>query len=365
MSSHESDRNIEFSSDFVTDFASGVHERTLAFFEQQQTRWLEHPEREEFLRLARLYLGEGKALRALCVNIGAYITGAAPFGQDPVAQALGVATEIYQASALVHDDVIDAAGTRRGHASLHAEAAASYGVDTGEHMAILVGDFLLSLNHLATAHATLGLDAEVAARVHSYMATMTAEVAWGQYLDILTEQAPLADPDALEEEVKTVIALKSGHYSAMRPLALGALVNEPADSLVVKKLEEVGRYWGIAFQMRDDALGMFGDEDQTGKPTGNDVLEGKRTVLIALALQRANAAEREIIETTLGRADATAQEVTRVRRICQTTGATRVHEAMIRQYTEKGAQIARTLKLDGPREHALLELGRILTQRAS
>lgn len=343
-------------------FAPVMNHKALDFFNTFAATLAPHPELDRFLSFARSYVGSGKALRALGVSIGNFIAGGEDVGHSETAMNLGAALELYQSSALVHDDFIDNAPTRRGIPSVHVQAAREIGADAAGPVAILVGDLLLSLNHLATEHSLKDLDAKTAHRISSYMAQITAEVAWGQYLDVLTEKHPLSDPEALRRYVYDVIALKSGHYSVMRPLVLGALLQDPSPHFV-EMLEKIGRAWGVAFQMRDDEIGVFGDESVTGKPTGSDIREGKRTILITMALSRTTGADREFLEDALGNQNLSEEKLARVVELIESSGASLEHEKAIANLAEEGRKYMRELKLDEEREAALTQFGKVLLNR--
>lgn len=347
----------------ASSFAGDIHRRTLELFDRETERLGTHRQLPSFLQLARSYLGEGKAYRALAVSVGNFVAGGAPVGMDPTALGLGVAMELYQASALIHDDLIDDSPTRRGHPSVHVSAGQLLGPEVGSQVAILVGDFLLSLNHLATTRATVRCEPQVGSELHDYMAHITAEVAWGQYLDVLTERETLADPGQLRRHITDVIALKSGHYSVMRPLVLGALIQSASPALV-EALEEAGQAWGIAFQMRDDTIGIFGDEELTGKPATADILSGKRTVLLTLALQAANSTQAATIRATVGNRTASEHDIEQVREIIRETGAYDRHEALITDRVDRGNAVVNALDIDDGRKQALHQLGRLLTLRS-
>ncbi|MDO5035040.1 MAG: polyprenyl synthetase family protein, partial [Actinomycetaceae bacterium] len=343
-------------------FAAALHRKTLDFFDAHAATMGVHPELNRFLAFARSYVGGGKALRALGISVGNHIAGGEAVGTYAPATDLGVAIELYQASALVHDDLIDNADTRRGIPAVHRQAEQQLGAESAAPVAILIGDLLLSLNQLATVKAVENIDADVATNVLAYMARVTGEVAWGQYLDVITEQHPLTDPEALRRYVYDVIALKSGHYSVMRPLVLGALLQRPEPDFV-QTLEKIGRAWGVAFQMRDDYLGVFGDEALTGKPTGSDIKEGKRTILLTMALSNAEAGDREFIEESLGRADLSDADLARVTRIIEESGAHAQHEQAIENLANEGRKLVLELGLDEEREAALNQFGSLLLDR--
>jgi geranylgeranyl diphosphate synthase, type I len=206
------------------------------------------------------------------------LTGTPDADADAVMGA-AVAVELVHLSALVHDDVIDRSDTRRGRPSLHARFGREHGPEHGHHVAILLGDVLLAAapDPLRTCAVAAGplRDAQAA------LTRMQVEVMAGQFLDVDAAATGSADRD----RALTIATLKSGRYSVSRPLELGALLAgvAPADAA---ELLAVGDPLGVAFQLRDDVLGVFGDPALTGKPAGSDLVEGKRTLLIAETLAR-------------------------------------------------------------------------------
>ncbi len=202
-----------------------------------------------------------------------------------------VSLELLQCCALVHDDVMDRSGTRRGRPTAHEAFAARHRRSRwsgsarhyGDCTAILVGD--LALAWADDALVTAGLPAAALQRAWRPWQEMRTETMAGQHLDLL---ATACREGSLEGALR-VAALKTAAYTVERPLHLGAaLAGAPAD--VVDCLRVFGRDIGVAFQLRDDLIGMFGDSTVTGKPVGEDLREGKRTPLMAIAIARATAA---------------------------------------------------------------------------
>jgi len=226
---------------------------------------------------------------------------AAHSGPGPAA-VLGAATavELVHTSALVHDDIIDRSATRRGRASLHASFAAAHGAgwtgsahDYGSSVAILLGDVLLAAaaQHLLTCE----VPHTVLARAHEAFTRLQIEVMAGQFLDVDAAARRVADHD----RALTIATLKSGRYSVSRPLELGALLAGAEASTAVAMLA-VGDPLGVAFQLGDDLLGVFGEPDETGKPSGADLIEGKRTLLVAETLARLSGQERATFDSRVG-----------------------------------------------------------------
>lgn len=286
---------------------------------------------EDFLSPARAMSGSGKRTRALLVAAGWEC--ASHNSELPI--RAGAAVELYQASALVHDDIIDESDTRRGmpashrtfetqHSERHLEGEPdSFGLKSG----ILLGDFLLSLSATEMENAEHVSDT-AHARGRRIFHTMTTEVAFGQFLDMRAEFTPLhSDSTSAIEQALLVLRHKSARYSVEVPLLIGGALGGADDDLL-DVLGRVGRPLGEAFQLRDDDLGIFGDPDVTGKPAGGDITEGKRTVLLALTRERASTTDRSVIDSLLGR-ELTPANVSDIRDIIDRSGARAEHERMI------------------------------------
>jgi len=275
------------------------------------------PDAATLLRLVREMVSGGKRVRSAFVLWGWHAVTAsradadrtAGTEQDPEwADVIGIATamELFHAAALVHDDIIDASDTRRGRPAMHRGLESVHrdgqwvgdAASWGSSAAILVGDLLLNWaddRMLLACRGAVHGDA-----VHDAYRRMREEVTFGQYLDVLEEAAWIRqDPEALLDRAHTVAVYKSAKYSVEAPLTLGALLAGASDAQL-DALAGYGLPVGVAFQMRDDLLGVFGDPEVTGKPAGDDLREGKRTVLIEIARQRLSPGVRTMLDELLG-----------------------------------------------------------------
>lgn len=248
---------------------------------------------------------------------------------------VGAALELIQGCALVHDDIIDRSDTRRGRPTVHRalqarHADAGWAGDSaafGVSMAILLGDLSLSwaddLVHGAgaasavVAHksAVSGDRTSLPSAVADVWAAMRTEVLGGQIIDIVNESRG----DESAAAAYQVMEFKTAAYTVSRPLHLGAALGGADDDLI-ERLRSMGHDLGIAFQLRDDLLGVFGDPATTGKPSGDDLVEGKRTALIAAGLDRADASRAAALRDSLGR-PLTSGEIDRARGILVDVGA--------------------------------------------
>ncbi len=290
-------------------------------------------------------LSGGKRLRAaFCVAGWSACGGPAPETADSPAVAAGASLELFQAAALVHDDVMDGSLTRRGRPSahrLHTQLHLSRGWlgspdRFGEASAILLGDLLLVMSFSEMSAATRAVPATDARRAQQVYDLMTAEVTLGQYLDMYAQAMPWAEDSADERgRAERVLRTKSAGYSVEHPIVLGAAL-AGADEAMLTALSRFGLPIGEAFQLRDDLLGVFGDPTVTGKPAGDDLREGKRTLLVGFALERANPVERDTLIAGLGRPDLDDSGIERLRAILVSTGAVSAVESLIAERTALG-----------------------------
>jgi geranylgeranyl diphosphate synthase, type I len=256
-------------------------------------------------------------------------------GEDEAAVLRAVAAlEFVHASALVHDDVMDGAHTRRGRPATHVGFATRHAVEDlggdgdlfGTGAAILVGD--LALVWSDELLRTSGISSAALTRARHVWDTMRTEVTAGQYLDLLRAAGGMPGPDGALK----VARYKSAGYTVQRPLQLGAAI-AGAGTDVVEACTAIGLPLGEAFQLRDDVLGVFGDPAVTGKSADDDLREGKQTLLIALAEQEADAAGRRLLAECLGNADCGPEQFDALRRLLETTGALRRVEERIDERT--------------------------------
>jgi geranylgeranyl diphosphate synthase type I len=311
----------------------------------------------------------GKRLRALMCYWGWRGAGGDPADKEIV--TAGSALELFQAAALIHDDIIDRSDTRRGGPSVHRRFsqlhhAQGWALDSerfGQAAAILTGDLCLSFSE--EAFTDIGEQAAAGSRARLIFNLMRAEVMAGQYLDILEEVAgPVRDRAGAVTRAQSIIRFKSAKYSTEHPLALGgALAGAPDDLL--RGYSAFALPLGEAFQLRDDVLGVFGDPVTTGKPAGDDLREGKRTVLIALALGQASTAESAFIDAKLGSPDLGDADVAEIRRIIEESGALQATEVLINEFGAAAYDALEQLPLDELPKTALRKLAEATVSRAS
>lgn len=319
-------------------------------------------------------LAGGKRLRAaFCVAGWSAAGGSAPTAATAPVVIAGSSLELFQAAALVHDDVMDGSLTRRGMPAAHRHFAAIHDARGwlgsaelfGEAAAILLGDLLLVTSSREMNLALRDVAAAAAARAQDVYDLMTAEVTLGQYLDMQAQAAPWdADLTVDLDRAGRVVRAKSARYSVEHPTVLGAAMAGGTDPLLAL-LSRFGLPIGEAFQLRDDVLGVFGDPQVTGKPAGDDLREGKRTVLVAVAMDRASAPQRDALNRALGRSDLAGSDLDDAREILVSTGALSEVEDRIDRHAEAGLAELADPELDDRARAELRALALLATDRTA
>ncbi|MGO1407933.1 MAG: polyprenyl synthetase family protein [Brachybacterium sp.] len=301
------------------------------------------PETAELADRLLEYLEGGKLLRPRFCFWG----GVAALGQEPSEAQIdalaryGAAIELVQAAALMHDDVIDHSPVRRGRPALHIQAGRRHreaglsgsAEDYGIAVAIVLGDLALSWAEQIAA----GIEGEpgaVAAARREFDALRT-EVMSGQFLDILHQAGGFSSADDAEQAAFSVIRWKTVPYTVLRPVRIGAALMGGSEE-ALETLSNWAVEVGTAFQLRDDLLSVVGDQHETGKPIGGDIVEGKRTVLLARTEAAAGADGRALLAAIVGRAGSSAQEITAVHDLMVSTGAVESVVQEIRNRAEQG-----------------------------
>jgi geranylgeranyl diphosphate synthase type I len=269
----------------------------------------------------------------------------------------GAALELLHTFALIHDDIMDGSSTRRSMETIHVRFEERHALDGwrgdgrrfGEGVAVLVGD-------LAFVYA----DQLLAAAPPEAVAVFTdlrIEVNVGQYLDLVGT----ARGEVGEETARRISLFKSGKYTVERPLHLGAALAGRLDDLA-PALSAYGLRVGEAFQLRDDLLGAFGDELVTGKPVGEDLREGKPTVLFAAARARAGAAADRLLDR-YGASDLDEDEIAALQEVLIETGAVAHIERTIEELVAEATVALDTAPILPEARTALADLAQFVAGR--
>lgn len=327
------------------------------------------PELDVPLQLAHLFTGGGKRLRPAFCYWGRVAAGGQPADVEALVRA-SASLDLLHVSALMHDDVMDGSDTRRGVPAAHRQFQALHaerngrgdGEAFGRAGAILLGDLLLVWSQQMIAESGLPL-AELE-RGRPLLEAVRTEVTCGQFLDVVAQSAPVTA--TLEEALATanrVVEYKTNRYTVQRPLQLGAAMGG-ADEQLVDQLARFASPIGRAFQFRDDLLGIFGDQELTGKPAGDDLREGKRTVLVAHALAQSPADAAAELDAMLGDPTLDAGQVERGRQIIVASGAKEAVERTIASSYQQAMEALAAAEVTDEGRTALTRLADACVNRA-
>lgn len=343
-------------------FRDGI-ETTLQAFVDGQAAWLAGlgEDAQRLVEHARLSVSGGKRFRAAFCWWG-HLAAAEPVDKVALLRACA-SLELLHASALVHDDYMDASDTRRGRPATHRAFEALHSdrgwsaspTQYGAAAAILLGDLLLSWSDELLR--TCGLPADKVLGALGYFDLTRTEVVTGQFLDVSAQARGTTDVAT----AMAVVRYKSAKYSIERPLHIGAALAGAGPELI-DQLSRFGLPLGEAFQLRDDLLGVFGDPEVTGKPAGDDLVEGKRTVLVAHALEGLDGADRALLDSRLG-TSLTDDEVIHLRGLITASGATERVEALITSLTDRALDALDSARIREEARTVLRQLAAAATQR--
>jgi geranylgeranyl diphosphate synthase, type I len=305
----------------------------------------------------RLVMSGGKRIRPAFCYWGFRAAGGD--ADSPVPIRVGAAIELLHVFALFHDDVMDGASTRRGQPTSHVTLSTLHEQSSwagesrrfGEGAAVLIGDLTYVMSD-----QLLG---DIPSEARNVWHEMRLEVNVGQYLDMLGS----ARRERSRQVAARICRYKSSKYTIERPLHLGALSAEVSrGQQLLPILSDYGLPLGDAFQLRDDVLGVFGDSTVTGKPVGDDLREGKPTLLLASAYEHATASQRVVLDR-VGKSDLSYDDVTAVQDVIRDTGALSEIEDTIVQLRDAAIAVLATPDIDPTASTALEELAHYVTDR--
>ena len=306
--------------DLLKQYKSRVDRELERFFNQKLKKAEKiDPSSKEMVRLLKEYnLRGGKRIRAAMVYYGYRC-----FKNSKLNEILKatMSIELVQSYLLIHDDIIDNSDIRRGKPALHKSYEKIYKnypkninpSHFGASMAIIAGDILAAFANEILAK--LKLKEKYKTKAIGKLNWVNHTVIYGQALDMLSNFKPITASD-----VSLIHRMKTASYTVEGPLHIGALL-AGANNKQLKILSNYGIPLGKAFQIQDDILGLFGDEKKTGKPADSDLKEGKQTLLILKALEKADPKQKQIIKKALGNPKLTKSQLNQVRNIVKQTGS--------------------------------------------
>lgn len=349
--------------DYLKDYIVKIQPILNSFFRTEEKKAVKiSPITAEMMRLYRHFMG-GKNIRGSLTRLGYECFG----GQNEKAiLKASLMVEIAHAFLLIHDDLMDQDELRRGKPTIHVQYQKlhqqRYQKGESKHygacLAIDLGDVGFVLANLILADSQFS--PEIKERVWRKFHQVLLETAFGQAFDVSYEY----QERLTEEDVMRVHHYKTANYTITGPLQYGALF-AGAKEKEIEKIEKYGLPVGIAFQLRDDELGLFSDEKSLGKPIGSDVKEGKNTLLHLKALEWAKGKDKEFIESAYGNRNLATEDFERVREITRKTGALAYSQKMARDLVGKGKKFVPQITSEPELQNTLCNLADFMIERES
>ncbi len=263
------------------------------------------PHSKAFLKASK----GGKKIRGILIYLGYKLAG----GEEKSdIYDISSAYEIFHTSILAHDDIIDQSPVRRGIPSLYKALGGGHHGISG---AICLGDLGFFLSTKIISESDFPSEVKIKALEHFSKTVM--DTALGEILDV---ELPFIKGERKEKDVILIMSLKTAKYTVSAPLQLGAIL-AGADEHLIRVLKEFGENLGIAFQIQDDILGVFGEESELGKSNKSDIEEGKNTLLIIKALKNANSKQLRVLKKYYGKGKISTKALLKVRKIFEDSKA--------------------------------------------
>lgn len=293
----------------------------------------------------------GKRLRGALVKLGYELAGAK---YTPEILKSSAAFEIFQTAILAHDDIIDLSPLRRGKPTVYMQLGGNH---YGMSQTICLGDigYFLAVRLISQSN----FPAERISKALELFSQAMLETALGQMLDV---ELPFLDGVKEENDALTVFRLKTARYTLVGPLNLGAILGG-ADKKLLESIEQFGESLGIAFQIQDDILGVFGNEEDLGKSVTSDIEEGKVTLLLIYALKTANKIQHRVLDKYYGKGKVGEEEVEKIRKVFIDTGALKHSQKKAEELITKAKEVIAKMQISKDNKQMLAEMSDFLVNR--
>jgi len=295
----------------------------------------------------KLLSSKGKNIRGTLVNLGYQV------GQESEDQKIlkaASAIEIFQTGILVHDDIMDKSPSRRGLLTTHELFKNTFDEQYGNNMAISLGDFsfYFSIETLLDS----GFDTKLVLQATKLYSQFSQRLVHGQVLDISTETLNNVNQDYILKIYK----YKTAEYTGIMPLLIGYILSGKNDNKVYESLVKYGTCFGWAFQIQDDVLDIFGKSNQTGKPLGGDILEGKNTLLNYYLEQYASQDDIYFVKSFKGKKRISDQDLIKLQDIYKNCGSLQKVKQIAHEYVEMGKNEIQNITTNSKTSILLTEL---------
>ncbi|MDO8529416.1 MAG: polyprenyl synthetase family protein [bacterium] len=347
----------------LDDFKRKVNIELEAFFNKTIK---DTTQKDEFIAdslryVKKLTLSGGKRLRAALMYYGYLACGGK---EEKEMIKTSVSIELIHIFLLIHDDIIDRDLKRHGVDTIHHTYekigkkifSQSDNEHFGKSMAIIIGDMIGALGNQIIFNSSF--NPELVVKALSKLQSIVSLTVIGQSQDLYIEYKR----KATEKEILKMYENKTAKYTIEGPLQLGAILGRASD----ETLKKIGNYAipiGIAFQIQDDILGIFGSEEKMGKSVGADIKEGKQTILLSKAGEKANKEQKKNLERIFGNQSITKKEVGEFRKIIIETGSLEYAKNLSTELISGGKRELEKLEIKGEAKNFLLGMADYMMSR--
>lgn len=307
------------------------------------------------------FIKGGKRIRGGLVKLGYECFVATPPKRILSASA---AVEITHGAILIHDDIIDQSNLRHGRLTVHKQYEKYHqnhyrkgnSSRYGENLGIVAG--IVGYYGAVSLISQTNFPEDFKNKALAELARFMAETGYGEALDVdLACREKIAEKDVL-----TIHRLKTAQYTIVGPLKVGGLL-AGANEDQLKGFETYGIPVGIAFQLQDDILGIYGDEKELGKAVGDDIAEGKNTLLYTWAIKKGNSSQRKKLASLWGKKGITAPEIDQARRIIKETGSLEYSQKLAHELVGQGKKAAPKITRNKKLQEIFLSLADFIVER--
>jgi geranylgeranyl diphosphate synthase, type I len=312
---------------YLTTAAQDINQEIEQYIENCRQHWQIPEQIEPVIEKYFDSLRGGKRIRGSLVKLGYELMGGVC---TPDILTVASAFEIVHAGLLTHDDIIDKSPLRRGKPSIYAALGNNhYGIS----QAICIGDLGL-MSAIQQINSTK-IDSSVVNTITEYFSGIITQTILGEAFDIALAQEK--KNQIQEKDILTLYKEKTARYTITGPLVIGALLGG-AKKEMIQHLQSFGNALGIAFQIQDDILGIFGTEATIGKSVVSDITEGKNTLIIAYAFQHATNAQHSILNRYYGKKSVSENQVNLLKNVLVESGALHYAKTTAQKYKDIAVQ---------------------------
>ncbi|HPN54510.1 MAG TPA: polyprenyl synthetase family protein [Candidatus Moranbacteria bacterium] len=319
---------------------------------------------EAFRHVKKIILAGGKRIRGALLCQAYFGLGGK---EKKKILKVAAAVELMHMFFLVHDDIMDRGELRHGKITLHRMFSLEnkkYNLKNendrehfGNSEAIIVGDMLYVIANKIIIKA--GFKPKISIEMLTKLQSIAETTAIGQSQDwLITYKNKIT-----KKEIMDVLKNKTAKYTFEGPLQMGAILAGCNNKKMMKILSNYALSTGIAFQIQDDILGIFGDEKKMGKSSASDIEEGKQTLLVMKAKEKANFLQKKQLNSILGRKNLTQKEIKNFQNILKSTGALEYSKKMSADYLVRGKKEIKKMPFSSDTKKFLLGLAEYLEDR--